>query len=165
MRRRALLSALAAGLAGTAGCLAGGPGEPASPTDTPTPTPDPTPATGPSPSPSPDGDPPVTTATTVFDPDVAVTLENDDDVAHEFALTVTGPEGVVHESTHDVDAGAELTPYDLSRADPDGIVEYEVAVAVGDQRESVTVETSSCYGGVVATVGGDGTLNVFYAIC
>jgi hypothetical protein len=163
MRRRALLSALAAGLAGTAGCLGGGPGDTASPTDTPTDSPTPTPD---DPSPSPDGDTPVTTATNVFDPDKPVVLENDDDVAHEFALTVTGPDGdVVHESTHDLAAGAELTAYNLSEADPREIADYEVAVTVGEQTGSVTIQTSSCYGGAYATVAEDGVLDVFYAIC
>ena len=73
--------------------------------------------------------------------------------------------GTVHEATYDLPAGTERTVYDTAEAEPDGIERFTVTVSARNATESVTIETSRCYGDVYAETGSDGELFVTYAVC
>ena len=158
MRRRRVLASTDLLVAGTAGCSGG---DPRAGTETATPVEITT-----------DRATPTRTATDDVhaadrpDPDLAVVFENRADDVNSLSLTVARDEGdVVHESVHDVDPGAEFEAYNLRSADPDGVERFGIAVASGDQREAVAVQTSECYGDVRFAVETGRELTVTYAVC
>lgn len=71
----------------------------------------------------------------------------------------------VHDGSYEIEPGQEREVYHLDRADPDGIERFTVVVSARNGTESVTIETSACYGNIGGTVGETGDLNVFYAVC
>ena len=149
MERRQVLAACGLGLAGVAGCFADDAGDDRS---TDTPTTDPTDR---------DGD----HAAEQPDPDLAVRVENDGGETRSVSLTVTRESGeVVHEATHEAPPGSDREVYNLRAADPDGIESFEIAAERGDASESVTVQTSECYGHVIVRVDEEG-LGVTYSVC
>ncbi|PSQ18104.1 hypothetical protein BRD00_05875 [Halobacteriales archaeon QS_8_69_26] len=171
MHRRRVLRAFGAalGAAGLSGCLSGsGPGgSDASPTATDTTT-DPDATTGDPEGmskPKATGDGTVRPASRQPDPHLPVEVENRDDVTHTVDLTVTRSGTTVHEASYDVAPGVERDVYNLREADPDGIETFTVEVSVGDGTDAVEVETSGCYGQVVASVREDGSLLLTYSIC
>ena len=78
----------------------------------------------------------------------------------------TSPTGeTVHEGTYTLDPGTEREVYDVADADPDGVESFRVTATARNTTESVTIETSVCYGGAYVEVLEDGTLYPYYAIC
>ena len=159
MKRRQVLAACGLGLAGVAGCLADDAGDDRS-TDTPaidtaptdTPTTDPTDRDG-------------EHAAEQPDPDLAVWVVNDGEETRSVSLTVTRESGeVVHEATHEAPPGSDREVYNLRAADPDGVESFEIAAERGDASESVTVQTSECYGHVIVSVDDEG-FGVTYSVC
>jgi hypothetical protein len=96
-----------------------------------------------------------------------VTLGNEGSETVAATLRVVGVERneTVHERTYDLAPGTEREVYSLAEADPEGVERFRVTVAAGGERESVTVETSTCYGGVYGVVRADGGLDLTYAVC
>ena len=159
MERRQVLAACGLGLAGVAGCFADDAGDDRS-TDTPATdtAPTDTPTTEPT---DRDGE----HAAEQPDPDVAVRVENDGGETRSVSLTVTRESGeVVHEATYEAPPGSDREVYNLRAADPDGIESFEIAAERGDASESVTVQTSECYGHVIVSVDDEG-LGVTYSVC
>ena len=98
-------------------------------------------------------------------PDLAVRVVNDGEETRSVSLTVTRESGeVVHEATHEAPPGSDREVYNLRAADPDGVESFEIAAERGDASESVTVQTSDCYGNVIVMIDEEG-LGVTYAIC
>ncbi|ESP87711.1 hypothetical protein K933_12860 [Candidatus Halobonum tyrrellensis G22] len=144
-----------------AGCLDGTPG--GTPTATPTPTP-----TGSVTSTTPTGTFPGSEhAADRPEPSHPVTLSNRWNRSVEMRVTVVreATDGTVHEATYDVPAGSERAVYDTAEADPDGVEAFTVTVSARNATQSVTIESSQCYGDVYAEVGADGDLFVTYAVC
>ena len=164
MERRQVLAVCGLGLAGIAGCFADDAGDDRS-TDTPT---NDTPRTD-----TPATDTPTTEPTDRDgehaaeqpDPDLAVRVENDGGETRSVSLTVTRESGeVVHEATHEAPPGSDREVYNLRAADPDGVESFEIAAERGDASESVTVQTSECYGHVIVSIDGEGP-GVTYSVC
>ena len=159
MERRQVLAACGLGLAGVAGCSADDAGDDRS-TDTPatdTPASD-TATTDPT---DQDGE----HAAEQPNPDVAVRVVNDGEETRSVSLTVTRESGeVVHEATHEAPSGSDREVYNLRAADPDGVESFEIVAERGDTSDSVTVQTSECYGHVIVRVD-EGGLGVTYSVC
>lgn len=100
------------------------------------------------------------------DPDLPITIENRHDEPHEVSVTVARASGeTVYGATTEVAAGEERTVYNLEEAEPEGVEAFTVEAALGEQTESVEVETSACYGEVRIEVTEEGRLYPFYSIC
>jgi hypothetical protein len=156
VERRQVLAACGLGLAGVAGCSADDVGDDRS-TDTP--------ATDTVPTDTPPTDRDGDHAAEQPDPDLAVRVVNDGGETRTVSLTVTRESGeVVHEATHEAPPGSDREVYNLRAADPDGIESFEIAAERGDASESVTVQTSECYGHVIVSVDEEG-LGVTYSVC
>ncbi|WP_227130801.1 hypothetical protein [Halorubellus salinus] len=103
------------------------------------------------------------------DPSKEVRIGNDgeDGVAHSVGLEVyreaTGT--VVHDERHEVPAGSELVAYDTADANPDGVEAFRITCTFEDQTETVTIETSECYGWAEFVVTADDELDGTYTIC
>ena len=154
MERRQVLAACGLGLAGVAGCFADDAADDRSTNTsaTDTPTAEPTDR---------DGD----HAADQPDPDVAVRVVNDGGETRSVSLTVTRESGeVVHEATHEAPPGSDREVYNLRAADPDGVESFEIVAERGGASESVTVQTSECYGHVIVSVDDEG-LGVTYSVC
>lgn len=150
-------------LVGGAGCLD------TAPTGTPTTTGTPTPTASPSPaSPTANGTPAGTEyASDRPDPSHAITLTNRWNRSVEVRVTVTreATNETVHEATYDLAAGDEEIVYDTAEASPDGIERFTVTASARNATESVTIETSRCYGNVYVEITDEGELYPYYAIC
>ena len=72
---------------------------------------------------------------------------------------------MVHKATHEAPPGSDREVYNLRAADPDGIESFEIAAERGDASESVTVQTSECYGHVIVGFTEEDGLFVTYAVC
>lgn len=152
----------------TAGCLGspvvdGGP-TPTDQTRTPSPSQSPT-AT---PTEAPTSTPPDHEyASNEPDPDTAVVLANRWTDTVEIHVTVVreATNETVHEASYDVTPGVERTVYNTEAADPDGVESFTVVTTARNTTESVTIETSECYGDVFGAVQEDGTFYGSYAIC
>lgn len=103
------------------------------------------------------------------DPSKDVILVNDgeDGVAHTVGLEVyresTGT--VVHDQSHEISANGEIVAYDTADANPDGIETFRVTCTFEDQTETVTIETSECYGWAEFVVDAEDELRGLYTIC
>jgi hypothetical protein len=98
-------------------------------------------------------------------PDLAVRIENNGGETRSVSLTVTRESGeVVHEATHEAPPGSDREVYNLRAADPDGVESFEIVAERGDASESVTVQTSDCFGDVIVMIDEEG-FRVTYAIC
>ncbi|MFC6953693.1 hypothetical protein [Halorubellus litoreus] len=103
------------------------------------------------------------------DPSKDVILGNDgeDGVAHTVDLEVyreaTGT--VVHDQSHEISAGGEIVAYDTADANPDGVEAFRITCTFEDQTETVTIETSECYGWAEFVVSAEDELRGTYAIC
>lgn len=71
----------------------------------------------------------------------------------------------VHEETYDVAPDGERAVYNTADANPDGIERFTVEATALNATESVTIETSKCYGNVYVEITADGELYPYYAIC
>ena len=101
------------------------------------------------------------------EPSHPVTLRNEWNRSVEARVTVVreATNATVHDATYDLAAGSERTVYDTAEADPDGVEAFAVTVTARNVTESVTIETSRCYGDVYAEVTDEGELFVTYAVC
>ncbi|MFC7069788.1 hypothetical protein [Halobaculum lipolyticum] len=101
------------------------------------------------------------------DPSQSVTLENWWNQTVSIHLTVvrvaTG-ETVVNE-TFAVAPGEEVAAYNTVEADPQGVERFAVTATALNATESVSIETSRCYGGAYVSITEDGELFATYAIC
>ena len=105
-------------------------------------------------------------ATDQPDPDLPVRIANDAEETRTVSLTVTRESGeVVHEATHEAPPGSDREVYNLRAADPDGVESFEIAAERGDASDSVTVQTSECYGHVIVGFTEEEDLFVTYAVC
>jgi len=155
MRRRSThLVALAVIVSLAAGCLAGGPGAPQAGTETATATATQTPWS-------------YAHAADQPDPDKEIRLSNrwNRSVAMHVRVVREATNATVHDATHDLAPGAERTVYTTAAADPDGVEAFTVTVSARNATESVTIETSACYGNAYGEIRADGSLYVYYAIC
>jgi hypothetical protein len=104
-------------------------------------------------------------ATDQPDPDLPVRIVNDAEETQTVSLTVTRESGeVVHKATHEAPPGSDREVYNLRAADPDGVESFEIVAERGDTSDSVTVQTSECYGHVIVRVD-EGGLGVTYSVC
>lgn len=71
----------------------------------------------------------------------------------------------VYDKTHEIDAESERDIYDLQEASPKGIEAFTITAAMDGEKESMRVETSTCYGEAIIAVRDDGVLYPYYAIC
>lgn len=100
------------------------------------------------------------------DADLAISIENRHDEAHEVEVTVARASGdPVFTTTERVEPGAERGIYNLEHADPDGVEAFTIEARMGGQTESIEVETSACYGPVEVGITEEGELYPVYAIC
>lgn len=179
LRRRTVVGAVVAGLAGCVAPSGSGDTTRSTGTDSPpdsteppadstdTPTASPTESETPTGSPS-ETDPPTghEAALNEPDPDHDVRLRNDHDETHTVRVTVTRRSGeTVYEARHEVEPGAERTVYSLAEADPAGIETFTVAVTFGETTDSVDLETNVCYGDAYAEITTEGSLYLYYEIC
>lgn len=154
----------------TAGCLGGpAPGAGTTADDTPTSPSSPTPTSSPTPpSETPTYTPPGTEyASEQPDASHPITLTNEWNRSVTVQVTVVreATNETVHEGTYDLDAGEERAVYDTAEADPDGIERFTITATAVNATESVTIETSQCYGGAYVEITADGELYPYYAIC
>lgn len=104
------------------------------------------------------------------DPDhrIIVTSEASEERAVRVRVVREATGETVFDETRDIPAGEEARPYNLRRADPDGIESFRVcAEAVADSartRECVTIETNACYGDALLTVREE-SLGATYSVC
>jgi hypothetical protein len=163
MRRQSThLVALVVLVSLAAGCLAGGPVAPQTETDTATATPT-EPATA-TPTQTPWSH---THAADQPDPDKEIRLSNrwNRSVAMHVRVVREATNATVHDATHDIAPGGEQTVYTTAAADPEGVEAFTVTVSARNATESVTIETSACYGNAYGEIREDGSLYVYYAIC
>lgn len=158
----------------TAGCV--GPGSigngsetapPTSPAGTATPTPDPDPTTGMGGAGTETDSVSTEGASNQPDPDKAVRVENAWNRSVEIRINVVreATNETVHEGTYTLEPGEQREVYNTADADPDGVESFRVTATARNTTESVTIETSVCYGGAYVEVLEDGTLYPYYAIC
>lgn len=143
-----------------AGCL-GAPAPGSAPTDagTAAPTATPTPPSETPPRPEDAAERP--------DPDHRITVENEWNRSVTVRVTVVreAANETVHEGTDEVAAGEERAVYGTAEATPDGIERFSVTATALNTTESVTIETSRCYGNVHVEITAEGGLSPYYAIC
>lgn len=154
----------------TAGCL-GSPAPRTEPTTdgTPTATATPTPTASPTaPSETPTYTPPGTEyASEQPDASHQISVSNEWNRSVTVRVTVVreATNETVHEGSYDVGAGGERAVYDTADANPHGIERFTVEATALNATESVTIETSKCYGNVYVEITADGELYPYYAIC
>ena len=107
------------------------------------------------------GSPAVLLTALATDPNLPVRIVNDIEEMRTVSLTVTRESGEV---VHEAPPGSDQEVYNLRAADPDGVESFEIAAERGDASESVTVQTSECYGHVIVSVDEEG-LGVTYSVC
>lgn len=90
-------------------------------------------------------------------PDHPIRVENYDGTARNVTVTVTRDGTEIANVTRTVPPGGEVVPYNLRRANPDGIEEYTVTATVGPYSDSLTVRTDDCYGEITVRVRSDGS--------
>ena len=101
------------------------------------------------------------------DPGHRIAVENEWNRSVTVRVTVVreAANETVHEGTYEVAAGEERTVYGTAEANPDGIERFSVTATALNTTESVTIETSRCYGNVHVEITADGELSPYYAIC
>ena len=101
------------------------------------------------------------------DPNKEVRLENAWNRSVEIHVRVVREttNETVHEATYTLEPGAERDVYNLSAADPAGIEPFRVVATARNTTESVTIETSACYGNAYVEITDEGELYSYYAIC
>lgn len=99
--------------------------------------------------------------------EVRLVNEGEDGVAHTVDLEVyretTGT--VVHDERHEIPADAEVVAYDTAAANPDDVEAFRITCTFEDQTETVTIETSECYGWAEFVLSAEDELQGIYAIC
>lgn len=152
----------------TAGCLTGLPAGAPSETATPTPAPDTTaPTETPEPTAPPTSYPGHEQAMNQPNPDHDVVLESefDQSVTVHVRVVRNATNETVYDATHTLPPSGEQTVYNTAEADPQGVERFTVVMTARNTTDSVTVETSKCYGNVIGAVGDDGEFYTTYAIC
>jgi len=164
------LVALLVALIVTAGCL-GSPAPGTDPTAADTPTATATPTSTASPTP-PSQTPTYTPPGTEYpsdQPDAShqITVSNEWNRSVTVRVTVVreATNETVHEGTYEVAADQERAVYNTADANPDGVERFTVEATALNATESVTIETSKCYGNVYVEITADGELYPYYAIC
>ncbi|MCT9096884.1 hypothetical protein [Haloarchaeobius sp. HME9146] len=100
------------------------------------------------------------------DPDHPVEVDNNHNDTRTLSVTVTRESGeIVHDETHEVEPGAYREIYNLQQAAPDGIESFTIEATMGDQQTSVTIKSSSCYGGATIYITEAEVLRSTYSIC
>lgn len=79
-------------------------------------------------------------------------------------VRVATGETVLNE-TFAVAPDGEVVAYNTVEADPQGIERFAVTATALNTTESVSIETSRCYGGAYVSITEDGELFATYAIC
>jgi hypothetical protein len=101
------------------------------------------------------------------DPDHAVRLHNDwnQRVTVHVRVVRNATNATVHDATYTLAPGTERTAYNVARADPDGVEQFEVVVTALNTTERTEVRTSECFGSAFARIRSDGSLFVSHSIC
>ncbi|RLM94580.1 hypothetical protein D3D02_00940 [Halobellus sp. Atlit-38R] len=101
------------------------------------------------------------------DPNKEVRLENAWNRSVEIHVRVVREttNETVHEATYTLEPGAERDVYNLSAAEPTGIEPFRIVATARNTTESVTIETSACYGNAYVEITDEGELYPYYAIC
>lgn len=101
------------------------------------------------------------------DPDKSVRLQNEwnQSVGIHIRVIRNGTNKTVHNETYTLAPASELTAYNISEADPDGIESFVVVATARNTTKRVVIETNKCYGDAYVEIQKDGTMYLYYAIC